>query len=202
MYRKNCSLCTFSCVHFHLVKMNTDAAVAHEITEASRLNDEHEVGDDQKKCGATSEPSTVQEGNEGDREVPCDEGEGVEPAKGVVVGTVTETGPDAQEMVESKNEASNELRIESGTERKPESDAVIPVVPVSDLSVNGIEKMAAASKRSDMSDIEAGEEKIPPVPPRSKKRRVTELRCSEVRWFYRKKGADRKWIPLKGLFLN
>uniref|UniRef100_A0A0N5A9H1 DDHD domain-containing protein n=1 Tax=Syphacia muris TaxID=451379 RepID=A0A0N5A9H1_9BILA len=45
---------------------------------------------------------------------------------------------------------------------------------------------------------------IPRVPPRSKKRRVSDLRCAEVRWFYRKVG-ETKWTPFKGrdsLFLE
>ncbi|GMT14426.1 hypothetical protein PFISCL1PPCAC_5723 [Pristionchus fissidentatus] len=38
-----------------------------------------------------------------------------------------------------------------------------------------------------------------PIPPlRSRRRRVTELRCGEVRWFYRRKDLDSKWIPFKG----
>ncbi|GMR36457.1 hypothetical protein PMAYCL1PPCAC_06652 [Pristionchus mayeri] len=38
-----------------------------------------------------------------------------------------------------------------------------------------------------------------PIPPiRNKRRRVTELRCGEVRWFYRRKDLDSKWIPFKG----
>lgn len=44
----------------------------------------------------------------------------------------------------------------------------------------------------------------PSIPPRSKKRRVNELRCPEVRWFYRKIG-ETKWTPFKGrdsLFLE
>ncbi|CAJ0957590.1 unnamed protein product, partial [Mesorhabditis belari] len=43
------------------------------------------------------------------------------------------------------------------------------------------------------------ERSVTPVPPaRNRKRKVVPLRCSEVRWFYRKKAADQKWIPLKG----
>ncbi|KAK0393926.1 hypothetical protein QR680_000473 [Steinernema hermaphroditum] len=40
----------------------------------------------------------------------------------------------------------------------------------------------------------------PVVPPRSKKkkRRVTELTCDEVRWFYRRTGAEPKWTAFKG----
>uniref|UniRef100_A0A1I7YIL8 DDHD domain-containing protein n=1 Tax=Steinernema glaseri TaxID=37863 RepID=A0A1I7YIL8_9BILA len=40
----------------------------------------------------------------------------------------------------------------------------------------------------------------PVVPPRSrkKKRRVTELSCEEVRWFYRRSGAEPKWTAFKG----
>uniref|UniRef100_A0A915AY74 DDHD domain-containing protein n=1 Tax=Parascaris univalens TaxID=6257 RepID=A0A915AY74_PARUN len=41
-------------------------------------------------------------------------------------------------------------------------------------------------------------DKTPPVPPRSKKRRVVELKCSEVRWFYRRKGVETKWTPFRG----
>ncbi|KAM3718320.1 Intracellular phospholipase [Dirofilaria immitis] len=41
--------------------------------------------------------------------------------------------------------------------------------------------------------------KIPLVPPRHKKRRVTELKCSEVRWFHRKSGTETKWTPFKGM---
>ncbi|CAJ0581594.1 unnamed protein product, partial [Mesorhabditis spiculigera] len=38
-----------------------------------------------------------------------------------------------------------------------------------------------------------------PVPPaRNRKRKVVELRCPEVRWFYRRKNAE-KWTPLRGL---
>lgn len=38
-----------------------------------------------------------------------------------------------------------------------------------------------------------------PIPPiRNKRRRVNELRCGEVRWFYRRKDLDSKWIPFKG----
>lgn len=44
-------------------------------------------------------------------------------------------------------------------------------------------------------------ERLPtPVPPsRNRRRRVTELKCSEVRWFYRRKEAETKWVPFKGL---
>lgn len=31
---------------------------------------------------------------------------------------------------------------------------------------------------------------------------VTELRCGEVRWFYRRKDLDSKWIPFKGIQLH
>uniref|UniRef100_A0A0M3IUV8 DDHD domain-containing protein n=1 Tax=Ascaris lumbricoides TaxID=6252 RepID=A0A0M3IUV8_ASCLU len=44
----------------------------------------------------------------------------------------------------------------------------------------------------------AARDKTPPVPPRSKKRRVAELKCSEVRWFYRRKGVETKWTPFRG----
>lgn len=40
-------------------------------------------------------------------------------------------------------------------------------------------------------------DETPAVPPRHKKRRVTELRCPEVRWFYRKKG-ETKWNSFRG----
>uniref|UniRef100_A0A1I7VL60 DDHD domain-containing protein n=1 Tax=Loa loa TaxID=7209 RepID=A0A1I7VL60_LOALO len=39
----------------------------------------------------------------------------------------------------------------------------------------------------------------PLVPPRHKKRRVEELKCSEVRWFHRKSGAETKWTAFKGV---
>ncbi|VDK23855.1 unnamed protein product [Anisakis simplex] len=47
---------------------------------------------------------------------------------------------------------------------------------------------------------EATKEKAAPpvVPPRTKKRRVTELKCSEVRWFYRRKVVETKWTPFAG----
>lgn len=44
-------------------------------------------------------------------------------------------------------------------------------------------------------------EKAPPVPPRSKKRRVVELKCCEVRWFHRKRGSETKWTAFKGIIL-
>jgi hypothetical protein len=31
------------------------------------------------------------------------------------------------------------------------------------------------------------------------KRKVTELRCAEIRWFYKRK-EDTKWLPFQGLF--
>ncbi|VDK78447.1 unnamed protein product [Onchocerca ochengi] len=40
--------------------------------------------------------------------------------------------------------------------------------------------------------------KTPLVPPRHKKRRVAELKCSEVRWFHRKR-TETKWTPFKGM---
>lgn len=40
--------------------------------------------------------------------------------------------------------------------------------------------------------------RVPLVPPRHKKRRVAELKCSEVRWFHRKTGTETKWTPFKG----
>ncbi|EJW85977.1 hypothetical protein WUBG_03111 [Wuchereria bancrofti] len=41
--------------------------------------------------------------------------------------------------------------------------------------------------------------KAPLVPPRHRKRRVTELKCSEVRWFHRKSGTETKWTAFKGV---
>ncbi|MFH4979635.1 hypothetical protein AB6A40_006344 [Gnathostoma spinigerum] len=42
-------------------------------------------------------------------------------------------------------------------------------------------------------------DKVPTVPPRNKKYRVTELKCTEVRWFYKKKNVDTKWTAFKGI---
>uniref|UniRef100_A0A0R3RT61 DDHD domain-containing protein n=1 Tax=Elaeophora elaphi TaxID=1147741 RepID=A0A0R3RT61_9BILA len=41
-------------------------------------------------------------------------------------------------------------------------------------------------------------QRIPLVPPRHRKRRVAELKCSEVRWFHRKSGTETKWTAFKG----
>ncbi|VDO33198.1 unnamed protein product [Brugia timori] len=41
--------------------------------------------------------------------------------------------------------------------------------------------------------------RVPLVPPRHRKRRVTELKCSEVRWFHRKSGTETKWTAFKGV---
>ncbi|VDK22609.1 unnamed protein product, partial [Anisakis simplex] len=67
----------------------------------------------------------------------------------------------------------------------------------------GTKKAASAGMPSTdalVPSSEATKEKAAPpvVPPRTKKRRVTELKCSEVRWFYRRKVVETKWTPFAG----
>ncbi|CAG9535362.1 unnamed protein product [Cercopithifilaria johnstoni] len=69
--------------------------------------------------------------------------------------------------------------------------------PVSGSDDTALSSKALSTQVEDF-PVANDSQKAPLVPPRHRKRRVTELKCSEVRWFHRKSGTETKWTPFKG----
>ncbi|VDK52586.1 unnamed protein product, partial [Gongylonema pulchrum] len=109
--------------------------------------------------------------------------------------SITKAEGDNVRIESSQKEADDEERCTT-----PIAECSLPeTVPVDD---NKETKQTTVPSRPPPVEIQdsavAGDpEKTPPVPPRSKKRRVGELKCSEVRWFYRKRGTETKWTAFK-----
>lgn len=118
----------------------------------------------------------------------------------------------AQEVIDDSQ--LNEDQTPAGKELKKEIKDVY-TTPVAEHYPLGIENLSATSKLINASNdtdlsskalptqvedipVPNTSQKAPLVPPRHRKRRVTELKCSEVRWFHRKSGTETKWTPFKG----
>lgn len=119
-----------------------------------------------------------------------------------VVTPALEVTEDSQLDDGEQTPTGEELDVAYGTPIAEHFPVKIENLPLTATSIAGPNDALLSSKilptQINDSSLDKNLSTIPQVPPRHKKRRVTELKCAEVRWFHRRNGTETKWTSFKG----